>query len=481
MRTAFTLATALTLAGALTPGQSGAANPTLRTLHNFCSLANCADGEAPVASLIAGANGALFGTTSYGGAFDDGTVFEIAKTASGYASRPTTLVSFDGVDGAYPAAGLIADAKGDLFGTTMAGGMNGGYGTAFEVVKTVGGYSGIPITLVSFNGADGWAPEAALIADANGDLFGTTYLGGFGFDLSASNYGYGTVFEVAKTAGGYVSALATLVRFKGADGAGPLASLIIDANGNLFGTTSYGGASGGGTAFEIAKTASGYAAAPTTLVRFSGAGTGPVAGLIADAKGDLFGTTDEQGAHQAGTVFEIVKNAGGYASAPTTLVSFNGADGSGPQAGLIADAIGNLFGTTIAGGASGYGTVFEVARTASGYASAPTTLISFNGAKGVYPHAALIADASGHLFGTTEYGGAGPNCPLSIGCGTVFEVAGSGFIPQAVLAGTPGQANCDGQSVSGLAHKYGGFANAAATLGYSVPDLHKEIMIYCGE
>ena len=518
MRTAFTLAAALTLAGALTPDQLRAADRILTTLYSFCSRAKCADGAQPVAALLADANGNLFGTTSYGGASDVGTVFEIAKTPSGYVSAPAILVSFDGDDGAYPGAGLIADAKGSLFGTTIAGGMKGGYGTVFEIAKTAGGYSGIPITLVSFHGADGWAPEAALLADANGNLFGTTYLGGFGFTLSASNpvystvfegakirtakaggfgfhpfasdSGSGTVFEIVKTAGGYSPAPAPVVRFNGADGGGPLAGLIADADGNLFGATSYGGPSHGGTVFAdgtvfaIAKTAHGYAASPTTLVSFTSSQyplTGPVAGLITDAGGNLFGTTDEVGAHEAGTVFEIAKTARGYASTPTTLVSFNGADGSGPQAGLIADAIGNLFGTTIAGGASGYGTVFEVARTASGHASAPTTLVSFKGANGVYPRAALIADASGHLFGTTEYGGVGPNCPLSIGCGTVFEVAGSGFIPPGDLAGTPGDANCIGKTVAGLAHKYGGFSHAGAALGYSVPELHNEIVIYCGE
>jgi uncharacterized repeat protein (TIGR03803 family) len=133
-------------------------------------------------------------------------VFEIAKTASGYANTPTTLVSFNNIDGAYPYAGVIADANGNLFGTTVNGGAYG-YGTVFEIAKTASGYANTPTTLVSFNSIDGSTPYGGLIADANGNLFGSTPYGG----------------------------------------------LIADANGNLFGTTPFGGTFGGGTVFEIAK------------------------------------------------------------------------------------------------------------------------------------------------------------------------------------------------------------------------------------
>src|SRR6516165_3334251 len=139
-----------------------------------------------------------------------------------------------------------------------------------------------------------------------------------------------------------------------------------------------------GTVFEIAKTAGGYASAPTTLVSFNGTnGACPDAGLIADSSSNLFGTTSQGGAFENaygfftyGTVFEIVKTASGYASSPTTLVSFNGTDGGSPFAGLIADRSGNLFGTTLEGGAYNDGTVLEIVKTASGYASTPTTLVS---------------------------------------------------------------------------------------------------------
>jgi uncharacterized repeat protein (TIGR03803 family) len=158
------------------------------------------------------------------------------------------------------------------------------------------------------------------------------------------------------------------------------------------------------TVFEIAKTAHGYASTPITLVSFDGTNGGqPIGGLIADAHGDLFGTTQVDGANGQGTVFEIAKTAHGYASTPTTLVGFDGTNGAQPIGGLIADAHGDLFGTTLSGGAHDRGTVFEIAKTAHGYASTPTILVSFNGANGAGPHAGLIAGShrskTGPLYG----------------------------------------------------------------------------------
>ena len=285
-------------------------------------------------------------------------MFEIAKTAGGYASTATTLVSINGSDGS-----LIADANGDLFGTTKFSLYDSG--TVFEIAKTAGGYASAPTTLVSFNVSDGRQPEAGLIADSHGDLFGTTARGGG----ANGTVGNGTVFEIAKTAGGYASAPTTLVRFNATDGDFPTGSLLADVHGDLFGTTEGGGATGDGIVFEIVKTPTGYASNPTTLVSFNDAdGSSPDGGLLADAHGDLFGTTELGGANDDGTVFEIKKTAAGYASTPTTLVSFNSADGASPLSGLIADADGDLFGTTSAGGANNDGTVFEM--TNSGFVPA---------------------------------------------------------------------------------------------------------------
>jgi uncharacterized repeat protein (TIGR03803 family) len=247
-------------------------------------------------------------------------------------------------------------------------------------------------TLVSFNGANGENPIGGLIADANGELFGTTESGG--------TNSLGTVFEIVKNGTSYASTPATLVSFNGSNGSNPYCSLIVDANGDLLGTTYLGDRSG--TVFEIAKTARGYAAAPTTLANFNGGTYGAYVqcSLIADANGDLFGTTEGGGNGGQGTVFEVV-NTGTmavpiYANIPTILVSFNGADGDSPSGSLIADAIGDLFGTTDAGGANDDGTVFEIAKTAAGYAATPTTLVSFNGTDGASPiYGSLIADPNG--------------------------------------------------------------------------------------
>jgi uncharacterized repeat protein (TIGR03803 family) len=356
------------------------------TLYSFLGGS---DGAGPSGGLIADAAGNLFGTTLDGGASGVGTVFEIARTTTGYASTPTRLVSFSGTNGSYPASELIIDASGDLFGTTAQGGAYG-WGTVFEIVKTATGYASYVTILISFSGIDGGGSEAGLISDDAGNLIGTTSEGGASFQ-SATMPGFGTVFEVAKTATGYASAPTTLVSFNGANGEYPYAGLIADAGGNLFGTTSSGGANGDGTIFEIPKTVTGYASNPTTLATFNGAnGQYPFSVLVADASGDLFGTTYWGGANYIntgrengnGTVFEIVKTATGYAATPTSLVNFGGVAGEHPGTRLVLDATGNLFGTTAGGGANGYGTVFEILKGSTGFASTPTNLADFNGTNG---------------------------------------------------------------------------------------------------
>ena len=379
--------------------------PTLTTLVSF-NGANGANGAFPYAGLITDAAGDLFGTTVEGGAYGNGAVFELVNNGGG-AYTPVTLLSFTGNDGAEPFAGLIADAAGDLFGTTASGGAPYNRGTVFELVNHGGG-AYTPVTLLSFTNGN---PESGLIADAAGDLFGTTYYGG--------TYNIGAVFELVNSGGGAYTPV-TLLSFNGTNGANPSAGLIADAAGDLFGTTAEGGADGDGAVFELVNHGGG-AYTPVALLSFNGAnGANPSAGLIADAAGDLFGTTTSGGAYGNGTVFELV-NHGGGAYTPVTLLSFNGTNGAGPYSGLIADAAGDLFGTTAGGGAAGDGTVFELVNHGGG-AYTPVTLLSFNGANGTHPYSGLIADAAGDLFGTTHSGG-----PAD-GVGTVFEITDSGFI-----------------------------------------------------
>jgi len=389
----------------------------MATLMTLVSFDGTDDGAYPQGSLIIDSSGDLYGTTYLGGADGEGTVFEIVATPTGYSSTPTTLVSFNNTDGADLQGSLIVDSSGDLYGTTANGGASGD-GSVFEITDTLrgGGYSNTPTTLASFNNAgDGETPQGSLIADSAGNLYGTASYGG------APNYD-GTVFEIAKTATGYNSTPIVLAAFNGTDGSHPSSSLIVDTSGNFYGTTPTGGA-GYGTVFEVAKTAMGYNSTPIALVSFNGTdGANPDGSLIADASGNLYGTTASGGADDDGTVFEIAKTAMGYNSAPIVLASFDGTDGEGPSGSLLMDAAGNLFGTTDYGGLNNGGTVFELANTESGYSNTPTTLVSFDDTDGALPTGSLIADAAGNLYGTTDEGGAYDDQ------GTVFEITDSGFV-----------------------------------------------------
>ncbi len=395
---------------------------SVTTLVDF----NGADGANPFYGLIADGNGNLFGTTSQGGTpavgqNNGGTVFEILKTATGYASTPIDLYSFSPsvpALGYRPSSGLLADASGNLFGIASQGGAFG-FGAVFELKKTLIGYASSPITLVSFNDSNGRLPVGNLVADANGNLFGTTEFGNGASDI-------GTVFEIKKTATGFASTPLTLATFTGPNGFEPSGGVSIDASGNLFGTTASGGANGFGTVFEIQNTAAGYAPAPTTLVSFNNTnGAIPSSSLIEDAQGNLFGTTAGGGTFGPfgyGTVFEIKHSAAGYATTPTVLADFNNTNGANPFNSLIFDAQGSLFGTTQFGGANGAGTVFEIVKTGGIYATTPTIVASFPVSAARRPSGYLYADRSGNLFGTTAIGG-------PVFGGSVFEITGSGFVP----------------------------------------------------
>lgn len=443
---------------------------TVTTLVQFDPTINAG---IPYSRLIADANGNLFGTTLVGGVSSSGTVFEIMKTSNGYAGLPTILFSFDGPHGAYPAAGLVADASGNLFGTTTQGGAFG-QGTVFEIAKTATGYASTPTVLVSFDGIQGRSPQAALILDANGNLFGTTAYGGRSQE--------GTVFEVLKTPAGYANTPTVLVNLGGTAGTAPVAVLLADEKGNLIGTTTTGGTLGFGTVFQVVKTSTGYSGTPTVITNFDQVhGAYPAAGVIADRAGNLFGTTALGGAANKGTLFEIARTTSGYASTPTVLVTFDGSNGSSPTGDLLADATGSLFGTTT-GITGGLGAVFELMKTAGGYDSAVRILHKFpltddedvHSTDGAVPQAGLIADRFGNLFGTTRAGGYRNQ-------GTVFELSGSGFIPPVMFSGVPGSANCKGASSASLAQTYGGMSAAAGALGYgSVVDLQTAIAGYCG-
>jgi uncharacterized repeat protein (TIGR03803 family) len=251
----------------------------LSTLVSFDGV----HGAYPYCSLTMDSSGDLYGTTYSGGANSAGTVFELNPSTG----QLRTLASFDVTDGAYPYSGLIADAGGDLYGTTSQGGANeNDQGTVFELTLSTGALT----TLATFDGPNGAYPYAGLIADANGNLYGTTYQGGANSE--------GTVFELTSSTG----ALTTLATCDGPNGAYPYAGLIADASGDLYGTTYGDSTDNQGTVFEL-NPATGVL---NTLVEFNGAdGASPSAGLVMDAGGNLYGTTTYGGSNNAGTIFEL--------------------------------------------------------------------------------------------------------------------------------------------------------------------------------
>jgi uncharacterized repeat protein (TIGR03803 family) len=262
----------------------------------------------------------------------------------------------------------------------------------------------------SNDGKDGQAPYAGLIFDAAGNLYGTTAHGGNG-SCSISPYsGCGTVFELTLKSGGWGEKILHNFGAGAPDGVNPEAGLIFDAAGNLYGTTNEGGDHFSGTAFELTPKSGGWA--ETILYAFDSGGEPSIAGLIFDAAGNLYGTTSGGGTYSSGEVFELTPKSGGWAE--TILHPFgNLTDGSNPRAGLILDAAGNLYGTTDGGGAAGGGIAFELTPAGGGIW---TETILLNGTTaGCFFHGGLIRNASGNLYGTTSLCGA-------YGDGVVFEI-----------------------------------------------------------
>jgi uncharacterized repeat protein (TIGR03803 family) len=333
------------------------------------------------------------------------------------AQTETVLHSFASQpgDGNYPDAGLIFDTNGNLYGTTASGGAQ--YrGALYELTA-----AGTEKILYSFGSQpDGSDPYAGLIFDEAGNLYGTTSYGGA--SKCSNAYVCGTVFEL--TADGTETILHSFGGGYGdkADGTDPQAGLIVDNAGNLYGTTAYGGnlecgAYGCGTVFRLTPKGKKKVAYKEKVLyrfgRYAGDAADPYAGLIFDSAGNLYGTTFDGGYYGYGTVFELTA-----AGKEKVLYSFGhyAGDGTHPGAALIFDNAGNLYSTTNDGGAYGYGTVFEL--TADG---TEKILYSFGGqaGDGEFPIGGLIFDQNGNLYGTTYFGGAYYD-------GTVFELTAAG-------------------------------------------------------
>jgi uncharacterized repeat protein (TIGR03803 family) len=395
-------------------------------LYSFCGQAVCSDGGYPLGDLIADAQGNLYGTTFQGGANSGGIAFQLTPRGNGHYTE-TVLYSFcaqaDCADGEFPRAGLIADAENNLYGTTAGGGSHDG--VVFEFTPKGNGHYKETV-LHSFSTqidyADGTEPLAGLIADAQGNLYGTTIGGGAN---CTDNGGCGTVFKLTpKSNGTYKeTVLYSFCAQDGcADGDYPHAGLIADAQGNLYGTTSQGAVDNGGAVFELTPRGNGHYK-ETVLYSFCAQancadGEDPQADLIADPQGNLYGTTVYGGANNGGAVFKVTPR--GKETALYSFCAQDGCtDGSYPVAGLIADAQGNLYGTTPSGGVNGGGTAFRLTHKGREHYK-ETVLYTFcaqtNCADGNAPFAGLIADAQGNLYGTTTGGGAKGDY------GTVFEL-----------------------------------------------------------
>ena len=329
--------------------------------------------------------------------------------AAGYAT--TLLYSFasSGGDGTNPAGGALIMDVNGNLYGTTPGGGAYGFGTVFELVNSSGTYS--EKVLYSFtNGADGGFPSGGVLIDASGNLYGTTARGG------AS--GLGTVFELLNSSGTYSETV--LHSFTGSpDGQIPNGGLVRDTAGNLYGVTYNNslGAFDNGAVFELVNSSGTYS--EKVLYTFTGQGSaGPRGPLIIDASGNLFGNAvcSVQFCTDNGVVFELVNSSGTYSQ--KVLYRFTGPDGSGPIGSLIMDASGNLFGATSSGGSNNGGTVFELVSSLGTYSE--TVLYSFlaTATDGASPNGSLIRDASGNFYGTTQSGGTG-------GTGTVFELVNS--------------------------------------------------------
>jgi len=378
-----------------------------RDIANF----NYGNGAVPTADVTLDSRGDIFGTTSGGGGNGDGTVFEIAAGGS----TINAIASFDGENGKYPEPSPTIDANGNLFGTTNLGGTNG-VGTVWEIAN--GTTAITALASFDFSVASGAGP---LTLDGNGDLFGSAYDGGPG--------GSGAIWKLAQ--GSHL--ITDVASFYGPNGANPGNGIITDSSGDMFGTAANGGDygafdNGGGVVFEIANGSN--SAVP--IAYFNGNdGAKPSSTIVIDSGGNIFGTTESGGPNGDGTIWEIANGTTDI----TMLAAFDGANGSHSNGALAIDSSGNIFGTTGSGGADGDGTDFELV-----YGSKTiTTLHDFDGPDGSTPTGGVVLDVlTGDLFGATSAGGD------AMGDGSIFELsptdpAISGVSPTSYLASNSDQ------------------------------------------
>jgi uncharacterized repeat protein (TIGR03803 family) len=299
-------------------------------------------------------NGKLYGTAAQGGVYNQGTVFELVHTKSGWTER--TLHSFTGgADGLYPVAGLIADKAGNLYGTAQGA-------TIFKLTHASGGWA-FHVLYRFLDGVDSGNPNG-LTPDESGNLYASSFIGGG--KGCPEHSGCGTVFTLSPVHGKWK--LTILHRFDGHDGADPYSPLYRDAKGNLYGTTEIGGGrgcfgNGCGTVFEVSPEGNRWKFA--VLHRFSGPdGASPTGALAMDSSGNLYGTVSSSPG--AGAVFKLAPAGNRWKE--TLVHRFSGSpDGFGPTDGVVFDGSGNMYGTTVEGGAFDQGAIFELSSSSNGW------------------------------------------------------------------------------------------------------------------
>jgi uncharacterized repeat protein (TIGR03803 family) len=401
------------------------AAPKYKVLYTFTGGSDGGNSESP---LLFDKAGNLYGTTFSGGisgcygGYGCGVVFELTPASGGWAQ--SVLYAFTaGADGDNPSyGGLVSDVNGNLYGTTDIGGTGcegDGCGTVFELARGSAGWT--ESVLYSFTETSGKNPTSAVAFDSKGHLYNTASGGG--------QYEAGTIVELIKAKDGIWNET-TLFSFDDMKGEGeyPIAGLIADAKGNFYGTTSNGGGeANGGTVFEL--THSGTVKVlytfkcGTNRCNSKDAGN-PWSALVFDQHGNLYGSSSFGGTHpKYGAIYKLTPSKGGTWK-ESVLHSFKGGrgDGAQPLGSLVFDKAGNLYGTTQQGGINSNGVVFKLTPSAGGRWK-ETVLHRFTGGRdGGHSSAGLVVDATGHLYGTTFEGGGTSGCFGDYGCGVVFEI-----------------------------------------------------------
>ncbi len=387
-----TAALALAILFALTIVTTDAAQAqTFQVIHSFSGP----DGAQPTAGLTIDRGGKLYGTVKTGHSGSNwGGAFLLRRAGTGWIFA--TLYIFDGT----LTDRVVIGPDGSLYGTSPNNLVNLPYGYVYnlrprlnicEVVfcpwnyTTVWGFTG---------GADGGTPRYGdLIFDTSGNMYGTASVGGTGNN--------GVVYELTHSGGSWSQQ--TLHAFtSNPDGATPFSGVVFDNAGNLYGTTTTGGASGNGAVFELSPSGSGWT--EQVIYSFQGGSDGsfPTAGLIVDQAGNVYGSTASGGTGGGGTIFELSPSGGGWSH--TVLYNFTGAARCGPWATLALNG-GNLYGTTLCDGANGDGNVFELASSGGGWSY--SSLHDFTGGDdGKNPYSNVVFDGSGNLYGTASVAGA---------------------------------------------------------------------------